>query len=234
MRSAEMSGAVRRRLVLALALCALAPGMALGKPDYVADFLLAVQRDDVPTVEALTHDKVSPNIHEPLRGETGLMLAIRENAMRVFEVLLKLPDIDVEAKANNGDNAMMIAAWLGNLDAVSKLIDAGAEVNRPGWTALHYACANNHREIVELLLENSAYIDAEAPNRTTPLMMAARSGHGKLAQYLIRQGADYTLKNEHGMDAEDFARASDFPDVIVMMQRAIKGIQKASPVNPAH
>ena len=58
---------------------------------------------------------------------------------------------------------------------------------------------------VKLLLEHSAYIDAESPNKTTPLMMAARGDHADVCRLLIDEGADPTLVNERDLTAADFA-----------------------------
>jgi ankyrin repeat protein len=55
------------------------------------------------------------------------------------------------------------------------------------------------------LLEHSAYIDAESPNGTTPLMMAAMYGSPEAVKHLIQAGADLTLKNQLGLTALDFA-----------------------------
>ena len=59
---------------------------------------------------------------------------------------------------------------------------------------------------MELLLENHAYIDAESPNGTTPLMMAAHYGTPAAVKLLLEAGADPTLKNQLGLTAIDFAR----------------------------
>ena len=40
----------------------------------------------------------------------------------------------------------------------------------------HYAASAGNIPIIAMLIENSAYIDAESPNGTTPLMMAAMYG----------------------------------------------------------
>ena len=103
----------------------------------------------------------------------------------------------------------MIAAFNGEVAAANRLIDKGAEINRPGWTALHYAAASGSLPITRKLLEHAAYIDAESPNKTTPLMMAARAGHEKVVVLLLEEGADMLLKNELGLDAIDFAKSQE-------------------------
>ncbi len=60
--------------------------------------------------------------------------------------------------------------------------------------------------MIRLLLDHNAYIDAESPNGSTPLMMAARYGSIDGARLLLDEGADATIKNEQGLTAADFAR----------------------------
>jgi uncharacterized protein len=177
------------------------------------DFFRAVKLDDRATIKSLLARGLDPNLIEPERGETGLMLALRENSSGVFETLLNARGIDLEAKARNGDTALMIASFKGNLAAVKSLIDKGAEVNKTGWTPLHYAASIGNNDIVSLLLEKSAYIDAESPNKTTPIMMAARAGHIMTVKLLLDEGADATLKNDAGMTAIDFAQKHEFKDI---------------------
>lgn len=177
------------------------------------DFFKAVKIDDAPTIKSLLARGLDPNIIEAERGDTGLILALRENSMNVFAVLLNARDIDIEAKALNGDNALMIACYMGNKPAVEALLAKGVEVNRPGWAPLHYAAAIGNNELVKILLDKSAYIDAESPNKTTPIMMAARGGHILTVKLLLDEGADATLKNDLGMTAIDFAEKNEFRDI---------------------
>lgn len=188
----------------------------LASPAYSGayeDFFRAVKTDNAAVLRHLLARGLTPNLIEPERGDTGLIIALREESMEAFKILLATQDIDIEARAMNGDNALMIAAWKNNKPAVVVLLEKGAEVNKPGWTALHYAAAIGANDIVQLLLERSAYIDAESSNGTTPLMMAARGGHIHTVKLLHDNGADATLKNAVGLSAIDFAMQGKHIDI---------------------
>lgn len=175
------------------------------------DFFKALELDLAPTVKSLLDRGIDPNTIEARRGDPALIFAVRNESAKSLQVLLNTKQTNLEARAPNGDTALMLAAFKGNRDAVVALLDRGAQPNRPGWTALHYAASAGNLEIVRILLEKSAYIDAEAPNQTTPLMMAARGGHTDTMKLLVEEGADVALHNSLGMTAADFVRK--FSDV---------------------
>ena len=101
----------------------------------------------------------------------------------------------------------MMAAYQGLLPLVKLMVETyDVEVNKTGWTALHYAATNGHDDIVKYLIEHAAYIDAESPNGTTPLMMAAMNGHITTVKLLLDEGADMDLRNQQKMDVIDFAK----------------------------
>ncbi len=200
------------RLLLAVPCTAVLPESAFA--GAYENFFQAVKVDNAGAVKDLLARGFDPNTIEAERGDTGLILALRENAMKVFALLLDAGGIDLEAKAFNGDTALMIASYKGNKPAVEALLAKGAEVNRPGWTALHYAASIGNNDIVHMLLDKSAYIDAESPNKTTPIMMAARGGHIWTVKLLLDEGADATLKNDLGMTAIDFAEKHGFRDIV--------------------
>jgi ankyrin repeat protein len=85
------------------------------------------------------------------------------------------------------------------------LILRGADVNQAGWTPLHYAATKGHIEMMRLMIDNSAYLDAESPNGTTPLMMAAHYGTPMAVKLLLEEGADPRIKNKLGLSAWDFS-----------------------------
>lgn len=168
------------------------------------DFFKAVQFDNVRVVQGLLQRGFDPNTVNP-DGVPGLMLAVREPSLKVAELLAAHPDTKTEVRNSNDESVLMLAAIKGYLSLVQKLVDNDADVNKTGWTALHYAASGGHVPVIAHLLEHSAYIDAESPNGTTPLMMAAMYGSPEAVKHLIQAGADLTIKNQLGLTALDFA-----------------------------
>lgn len=168
------------------------------------DFFKAVQFDNVRTVQALLQRGFDPNTVNP-EGVPALMLALREPSLKVAELLASWPTAKTEVRNDKDESVLMLAALKGHFNLVQKLVEHDADVNKTGWTPLHYAASAGHVKIIEYLLEHSAYIDAESPNGTTPLMMAAMYGTPEAVKVLIQAGADLNPKNQLGLSAWDFA-----------------------------
>src|SRR5690606_5082320 len=90
--------------------------------DAYNDYFKAVKLDNVEKVKELLRRGLDPNLIEEERADTGLILALREGSMNVFRVLMAAPGINLEAKARNGDTALMIAAYKNNKAAVEALL----------------------------------------------------------------------------------------------------------------
>lgn len=184
---------MRRLILLALTAALAVPAFADQTEDEV-DLLRAVQTDYASAVKTLLARGVNPNIRDA-NGETALIIAMRYEALKVADLLMDQPGIDLEAHAPNGNTALMMAAFRNNQAAVLDMLRRGAQVNQKGWTALHYAAAAGSTAIVGILLEHHAYIDAESPSGMTPLMLAAREGQEDVVRQLLEQGADATLRD---------------------------------------
>lgn len=210
------------------ALAMVAPAHATDKDAIVK----AVKFDDVSAVTKLLKRGIDPNTTDD-EGLPLLVLAAREKSDNVAKLLIDTPNTDIEKVDAHDENAMMLAALNGDTDLVKALIAKGAEVNKKGWAPLHYAAANGHDDIVRLLIDNSAYIDAASPNGTTPLMMAARGNHVTTMKVLLDGGADAKLKNQIGMTALDFAKRYQAKDAAAALQDMFAREQAASGGTPA-
>ena len=199
------------------------------KQDSYTAWFEAARLDNVKVCNDLLARGFDTNTIEPDRLDTALLIAVRQGSVRVAKLLLSTPGVNLDARSRNGDTSLMLAAYKKDLPAVQALIDKGAEINHPGWTALHYAAATGSLPIVRLLLDHDAYIDAESPNKTTPLMMAARGGFREVVDYLLSQGADLEAKNELGLTAVDFARAQGHPALANFLEARLRESKTPSP-----
>ena len=197
-------------------------GFSLAHSGSYEDFFTAIKRDDASTVASLLSRGFDANTLDPKRLH-GLFIAIQEPSPKAADVLIRWPKTNVEFRTAKDESPLMLASLKGHLDLTRKLVDRGADVNKTGWTPLHYAATNGHLEIMSLLLENHAYIDAESPNGTTPLMMAAQYGSAAAVTLLLEAGADGSLKNQLGLTAIDFANKgnrSESAQLIAAARRA--------------
>ena len=185
------------------------------------DFFAAIKQDNPGVIRQLLTRGFDANTVDP-KGQPGLYIAIQEPSPKAAQALLDWPKTNVNAINANGESPLMLAAIKGQLETVAALIKRDADVNKTGWTPLHYAASKGHLTVMSLLLENHAYIDAESPNGTTPLMMAAQYGTGPAVQLLLDAGADPLLKNQQGLTAIDFARRVSRTESMDLIATAVR------------
>ena len=178
-----------------------------GRADTAAEpFWEALRLDDVKGLQTQMLRGAGANAIHPELGP-AIVVAARERSPKVLAYLARLSGTRIDASNANNETALMLVALHGDLESVKLLGERGAQVNRRGWAPLHYAASAGHLATIEFLLEQHAYIDAESPNRTTPLMMAARQKHTNAVQLLVDAGADPTVRNEAGYTAADYLAA---------------------------
>ena len=168
------------------------------------DFFEALKTDEAQVVAKVLARGFDPNTLSP-DGQYPLVLAIRRPSPAVLDLLLRAKGLHAEVRNAKDESPLMLASMAGMVDVCKRLIALDADVNKTGWAPLHYAASAGHVEVIKLLLKHSAYIDAESPNKTTPLMMAAMYGNPQSVELLLEEGADASLKNDKGMTALDFA-----------------------------
>jgi hypothetical protein len=183
-------------------------GFSISKAGAFDDFFKAIVFDQVPVVGKLIYRGMDPNTPTE-KGEPALVFAVRSGAPKTVAYLLKQPGIQIDATNMADETALMLAANANDLASANLLIEAGASVNRPKWTPLHYAASKGHTAMMRLLIENDAYVDAESPNGTTPLMMAAYYASPNAVKLMLEEGADPLLKNQDGQTALDMALVKD-------------------------
>ena len=148
-------------------------------------------------------------------GDTVLHYAVRLNR-RSCDVLSCLiengADVNVRTEYSKC-TPLMIAADCINLNAVEFLLKHGAIVDlhdKRNKSSLHYGVEgalirDTSFDVVSCLLNHGADINAPMNGKYTPLMMACRSQHVRLVNFLLQQGANVHLKDKDGKTALHFA-----------------------------
>ncbi|ESO91608.1 hypothetical protein LOTGIDRAFT_233395 [Lottia gigantea] len=108
-------------------------------------------------------------------------------------------------------------------DVVDKMITffmgSGSFVNckepKSGMSALHWASREGNTDIVLLLLENGANIDAKNNFKCTPFHSAVEGLQRKICHILIEWGCDVHIKNNRGQTPIESAKNDDFKQYLV-------------------
>lgn len=106
-------------------------------------------------------------------GETGLFLAVQRNDPEIVSVLLKNPDVDLNAFCHSG------------------------------FTPLHAAVTLNYPQLVQMLLEAGADPDAKtSKQKASPFMVAVVSGNRRIMRIFARHLAMACFKSKY-MESSD-------------------------------
>ena len=196
----------RFRILLAVLCLAAVVGRPAGAalPDPLT-FGVAIEAGNLDQARQWLDEGLDPNFLADRFG-SGLMIGAWEGNIAMME-LFAARGADLGRTNRYGEQALQLAAWKGQTEALRWLLDHGAAVNRQGlaWSALHYAVFAGHGDGARLLMERGADVNGRSPNGSTVLMMAAREGKEDLAKALLAAGADPRLTNDRGDSALTWA-----------------------------
>lgn len=188
---------------------ALGLSMGLVSTSHAVDdaFWLDVENNRAKSVLNYLAQGVDPNSKS--REELpAVMWAIQNQSWAVYDLLIAHRQFDPNVVNANNETPLMYLAILGEDQKAEQLIAKGAQVQRLGWTPLHYAASKGHLSTAQLLLKHGALVNAPAPDGSTALMMAARSGSRPMVDLLLQRGADPTVRSLNQLTAADWAEAN--------------------------
>jgi len=190
------------------------------QPDGSTPLHWAVYRVDEELVRALLAHGAKPDVVNGF-GSSPLAEAVRVANVNIVGMLL-----DSGANANraneDGETPLLLSARTGSVKVAELLVRHGANVNTRetfrDQSALMWAAAENHPEMVAFLISKGAAVNVRAtandwPNQMTneprvqyrptggltALLYAAREGCRGCAEALLKGGADMDLPNPDGM-----------------------------------
>ena len=177
------------------------------RPDGATALMWAAHWDDVALAARLLETGADPNAADD-HGVTPLERAAENASLAMVELLLD-GGADAGAARTSGLSPLMTAARTGDAAIVEALLDHGADVNavtaKTRSTALMWALAAPHPDIVRLLLGRGADPTRETAAGFTTLMFAARNGDVAMGRALIDAGVDVNAPGSDGTHALPFA-----------------------------
>lgn len=178
----------------------------------------AIERDSASAVMQELAQGMDPNERDA-ELEPALMLAIRHQSWKAYDTLLANRHIEVNVENGRQETPMMYLALLGQTKRLQELQKRGGQINRLGWTPLHYAASKGHTDTVRYLLSQQALVNAPAPDGTSPLMMAALAGGRELVDLLLQAGADVRMRNAQQLNAADWAISAGHEGLAAYLQQ---------------
>ncbi len=156
------------------------PNLGLRSGESV--LMRCVHTGDASAVSALVGHGADVSFREPSRGQTSLMWAAANAHPEATRVLLE-HGADVNARTT-------VIRQLHGVGMLSTTSPAGAEFfNAGGFTPLLFAARSGDVASARLLLEAGADLQETAADGNSALVVAAMSGHGRLAESLLEKGA---------------------------------------------
>ncbi|XP_042029018.1 ankyrin repeat and SOCS box protein 7-like [Salvia splendens] len=147
-------------------------------------------------------------------GWSVLHHAVEIGHFEMCKFLIKNVQVSVDPFTYKMDTPIAQASKGEHVQIVEFLIEHGAKISFPnveGFTALHYALLKGNMELVELLLSNRAFVDAQCVDGT-PLQIAVSRGNVEAVKSLLSHGANPDL----------FYAVADSPLVIAVKSRSFE------------
>ena len=203
-----------------------------------AAVVAALLSADPAAAAARDADGVSATMHALYRGqgEIAERIAATLPELDVFEAaalgrlervrdLLAADPTLATARSVDGFTALHYPAFFGRGEAAAAaeaLLAAGADVNARSDNdfsvlPIHSAVAGGHDEVVAVLVDAGADVNARQRHGWTPLHGAAQNGTLASVETLLAAGADGAARNDDGVDALEIARQAGHDAIVARL-----------------
>lgn len=157
--------------------------------------LWAAHWNDTEAADLLLQAEADANAANDF-GMTPLSQACKNGSAAIVRLLLK-SGAKPNTAIDTGETPLMTCARSGSADAVRLLVEYGAKVDdrepSQGQTALMWAAAEHHPDVVKALIESHADLKAHSKQGFTAAHFAARIGDLESLKLLIAAGVDVNI-----------------------------------------
>ena len=181
---------------------------ALNLTNYIRDaqwsaLFYAIHQNHADVVQVLIDAGADIEVKDQ-SGCSPLHLACLSGELELVKMLVKA-GAGVCVTDNAGRTCFMFAAYHGHTETVRYLMDASHTAlnltNQKGeaqWSALFYAIHQNHADVVQVLIDAGADIEAKDERGCSPLHEACGSGELEIVKVLVKAGSGVSVTDNKG------------------------------------
>ena len=191
------------------------PQATLPAEEPVVEFVKAIDKGDLKTVQKMLDDGLNPDTPVPnsRMGYTPLFHAVRSKFPAITEALLKA-GADPSLEDGNSDPVMVYATDAGKEEHARVLIRHGVSIdskNSRGDTPLLRGASYEEAEDLQAKIDLGANLEIVDREGNTALMVATQSAHITAMKVLIKAGAKLDTTNKRGETALTLALDAESP-----------------------
>jgi ankyrin repeat protein len=139
------------------------------------------------------------NYRSPSAQLTCLHIAVLRNQLRMVQLLIACPGVQLEARDSLQNTPLYHACKDGSLEVAQALVEAGADINsRNEMERTPAFAATAHVPVLEFLVSKGADLSARDRHDWTILHVAVEGGKVEAAEFLCQHGLDVNAKE--GLD----------------------------------
>ncbi|WP_439638828.1 ankyrin repeat domain-containing protein [Nevskia sp.] len=192
------------------------------KPEVAAAAAVADPSKDVPpTLDSLDPATLSPEDRVDLTthfARIGDLAALK----RMLDA-----GVDVNSRDSLDQTPLIAAVSQNSLPAVSAVLARGAKldlVDKAGWSPLHFATFfSDQTDILKVLLDAGANVNAQNDRGITALYFAAATGHEKQVKLLLERGADRRIASKAGWTPLRITKVKGIEPIVKLLDPDGKG-----------
>jgi ankyrin repeat protein len=159
------------------------------------------------------------------KSATDLINSILIKDVHGVKRLLALGHCPNSREAEHNQSALMLAAQREEMEILSCLMQAGADIelrDDTERTALMLAASAGRTTAVRALVENKANINSRDQNRLTALHHSVHSVNIECVTVLLENGADCGFTDSEGQTAKDIAATYGFSAIVELLEHAME------------
>jgi len=128
---------------------------------------------------------------------------------------------DLDKPDSRGRTALGWAAEFGRTEALTLLATSGANVNAPsaGVPPIVIAALQRRLDVVGLLIDNAADVNAKDTSGRTALIIAAENGRKDMVELLVAKGADVNSRDNRGTTPLSAANGGRHSDIVQLLKQ---------------